>query len=184
MAFGPLIGAVQLAVGRGVGIARFGDSVPAFMASLAPLIAFPVVGAAALAMTGAGGQVVLAVLLLTAVAQLAPAVLSHWLAVRWGREAQWLRYATAFNWCQLTIPVAALVMLVVVQIGTAGALPEGAAKRVLTLMLAGYVLWLNWTIARHGLALSRKRAAGLVALVNVGTIVLIVGPGLVVQLVG
>lgn len=182
MSFGPIIGAFQLALGRAAGIERFGATVAAFMASLAPLIAFPLVGAAALALTGTGGQVVLAVLLLTTVAQLTPAVLSHWFAVRWGREAEWLRYATAFNWCQLTIPVAAVVILVGVQIATAGALAQGSGTRVVTLGLASYVLWLNWVLARHGLSLSGPRAAVLVFLVNLGTILLILAPGMLAQL--
>jgi hypothetical protein len=37
-------------------------------------------------------------------------------------------------------------------------------------------LWLNWFLARHGLALTAWRAAGMVAAVNLGTVVLVLVP--------
>ena len=46
----------------------------------------------------------LSLLGLTVVAQLAPPVLSHALARRWGREHLWLHYATAYNWCYWAHP--------------------------------------------------------------------------------
>ena len=167
MRFGPIIGAAQLAVGRGEGIVRFGDTPQAFMASLAPLVAFPLVGALLMAMSGRAFAA-LATLLLTLVAQLSPAVLSHALAVRWGREAAWLRYATAFNWCQWAIPVVAFGLLMGLQIATGAGLSDGAAANLLVLVLGAYGLFLHWIVARHGLALSRGRAVLMVVLVNVG----------------
>ena len=167
MRFGPIIGAAQLAIGRGEGIERFGNTPQAFMASLAPLVAFPLVGALLLAVSGSA-MAALSTLLLTLVAQLAPAVLSHVVAVRWGREAAWLRYATAFNWCQWAIPVVAFGLLMGLQIATGAGLSDAAAANLLVLALGLYGLFLHWVLARHGLALSRARAVLMVVLVNAG----------------
>ncbi len=177
MNFAPVIGAAQLALGRGEGIRRFGDTPQAFLASLAPLVAFPLVGAAILLLSGGGGGAV-TTLLLTLVAQLAPALLSHALAVRWGREAEWLRYATAFNWCQWAIPVMAFLLLVLLQFALGAGMPDSVAATLLVFALAGYGIWLHWVIARHGLNLPKGRAALLVVLVNAGTLVLVMGPRL------
>ena len=167
----PIIGAAQLALGRAAGMARFGDSPQAFLASLAPLVAFPLVGALFLLLNGSVTSAV-TTFLLTLVAQLAPAVLSHALAVRWGRGAAWLRYATAFNWCQWAIPVA-LVLLQVV-LGTL--LPDDVADNLTILALACYGIFLHWILARHGLMLASGRALLLVVLVNLGTVALVLGP--------
>jgi hypothetical protein len=177
--FKPLLGMARLARGRVDGLAQFGDTPHAFLASLAPLLAFPIVGAA-LMLTTDGPIRALATLFATVVAQVAPAVLSHALARAWGRERQWLRYATAFNWCQWALPLAAMALLIVQQFAIQLGLPEAAADQLLLVGLAAYGLWLNWLLARHGLNLSRGRAAGLVALTNLGTIVLAIGPRLVV----
>ncbi len=175
----PLLGMARLARGRVDGLAQFGDTPQAFLSSLAPLLAFPIVGAA-LMLTTDGPVRALATLLATVVAQLAPAVLSHALARAWGREAQWLRYATAFNWCQWALPLAAMALLIVLQFALQLGLPEAAANQGFILGLAVYGLWLNWLLARHGLSLSRSRAAGLVALTNLGTVVLAIGPRLLI----
>lgn len=175
MKMSPLIGAAQLAVGRSAGMARFGDTVPAFMASLAPLLAFPLVGAVFLLMGGSAGDA-LTTLLLALVAQLTPAVVSHALAVRWGREASWLRYATAFNWCQWAIPAAAFILMVVLQLATAGGLGDEAAGDMLVVALASYALWLHFVLARAGLGLGRGRSVLLVLIVNFVTVVLVLGP--------
>ena len=184
MNFAPLLGAAQLAIGRGEGMAKFGDSPQAFLASLAPLVAFPLVGAGVLALSGSVMAGV-ATLLLTLVAQLGPPVLAHALAVRWGREEQWLRYATAFNWCQWAIPVVAVGLLMGLQtaMGTGG-LTDAAAAQLLVLGLAAYGIWLHWMVARYGLVLPRGRAAALVALVNAGTIGMVMAPRLVRIMLG
>ena len=179
----PLLGMLRLARGRVDGLEQFGDTPQAFLASLAPLLAFPIVGALLLLMSD-GPVRALSTLLVTIVAQLTPAVLSHALARAWGREEHWLRYATAFNWCQWALPLAAMALLIVLQTALRLGLPESTADVALVLGLAAYALWLNWLLARHGLRLSRVRAAGLVALTNLGTIVLALGPGLLMRALG
>ena len=178
MRFGPLAGAALLAIGRGHGIERFGHTPQAFLASLAPLIAFPLVGSAVMFFGGRPGSALIA-LLLTVVAQLTPPVASHFLAVRWGREAEWMRFATAFNWCQWAIPVAGFVLLIGLQLFTGGSLSEEQAAQLLILCLALYGIWLHWVVARNGLALSRSRAVLLVILVNGATVGLVMAPRLI-----
>ena len=178
--FDPLIGAALLARGRAEGMARFGSTPQAFLASLAPMIALPLVGCIILLLSG-NGLLGVSALLVTVVAQLAPPVLSHALAAQWGRADLWLRYATAFNWCQWAIPVVALALMVVLQAGLSFGLGENAAVRLLGVGLAAYGLWLHWLLARHGLALPGGRAAALVALVNIGTIALLLVPGVVMR---
>lgn len=173
--WGLVIGAAQLALGRAAGIARFGNTSMAFLASLAPLIAFPLVGAA-LASVRVGPVQAATMLLLTVVAQLAPAVLSNVLAERWDRGSNWLRYATAFNWCQWTIPVVVVLFSLMLELAEAGGLSEGAANTLLVLGLAAFGIFLHWVIARHGLALQAGRALLLVVLVNSGTAALVLGP--------
>ena len=46
-------------------------------------------------------------LLATVAVLLAPPVLSFEFARLWGRQDHWLRFATAFNWCQWLLPVLA-----------------------------------------------------------------------------
>ena len=176
----PLLGMLRLARGRVDGLEQFGDTPQAYLASLAPPLGFQIVGA--VLVVGTVGPVpALAIFLATLVVQLAPAVLSHALARAWGREARWLRYATAFNWCQWALPLAVMALLVVLQAGLLLGLPEGAAEAALLFGLGAYGLWLNWLLARHGLELSRARAALLVGLTNLGTVLLAAGPGLVVR---
>ncbi len=176
----PLRGVLQLARGRPEGLAQFGGTVPAFLSSLAPLIAFSIVGGL-LTLGVAEPMVAFSIFLLSAITQLAPPVLSHLIAVRWGREEDWLRYATAFNWCQCLTPLGVLATAVAMSLGIGLGLSPRAAQSYSFLVLLGYVVWLQWLVARHGLDLSRGRAAGLVALVTVGTCALIILPELLAQ---
>ncbi len=179
----PLLGMVRLARGRVDGLQQFGDTPQAFLASLAPPLAFAIVGALLLLVSEGLGRA-LATLLVAIVLQLTPPVLSHALARFWGREAQWLRYATAFNWCQWALPLAMMAMLIALQAALQVGLPEDAADATFTVGLAAYGLWLNWLLARHGLNLSAGRAAALVALTNLGTVLLALGPRLLVGALG
>jgi hypothetical protein len=96
-------------------------------------------------------------------------VLSHALARRWDREAAWGRYATAFNWCQWTLPILLAGLLLGVGLVVSAGPQDGRAGAMVVLALSAYALWLHWFVARWGLGLSRGRAAGFVALVSLGT---------------
>ena len=174
-----LRGILLLARGRADGLRQFGDTPAAFLASLAPLIAFPLVGAVLMLGQG-GGWSALTELLATICALLAPPVLAYEPARLWRREALWLRFATAFNWCQWAIPVLASALLVLVYPALAAAAGSEAAGLVVIFVLAGYALWLHWFVARHALMISGPRAALLVVLVNLGTVALVLGPRLLV----
>ena len=105
------MGILRIARGRADGIDCFGSSAQAFLSSLAPLIAFPLVGAV-LAMFTEGPRRALTGLAMTLCALLTPAVVSYELARFWQRTDAWLRFATAFNWCEWILPVLACLIMV------------------------------------------------------------------------
>ena len=170
-----VLGIARLARGRVDGLRQFGATRDAFLVSLAPLIAFPLVGSV-LMLLGGGGLVAVSGLLATLCALLAPPVLSFEVARLWGREAAWLRFATAFNWCQWVIPVIGSVLLVVVGILIGLGLPQAVAHIGVVLGIVAYGLWLHWFVVRHGLGLSGLRAALMVLAVNLGTVIIVLGP--------
>ncbi|MBS0560065.1 MAG: hypothetical protein JSR21_08430 [Proteobacteria bacterium] len=180
---GVLRGVFRLATGRADGIEAFGNTRAAFLGSLAPLIVVPVLAEALLALGGAADEGPAPLdLLATLCALLAPPVVSHWFAVRWGREAWWLRFATAFNWCQWAVPAAACVLLLLASGLIASGVSSDLAGRAWIFALAAYGLWLHWFIARHGLLLSRVRAAILVAGVNAITVATVLAPALAARM--
>jgi hypothetical protein len=172
-----LRGIVLVARGRAAGIEQFAGTSQGFLASLAPLLAFPLVGTFMLLLSGEGAPAI-ADLLATIAVLLAPPVLSFELARLWGRQAEWLRFATAFNWCQWLLPVLATLLLTVFGALMQAGLSERAATVLLVLCLGGYGLWLHWFLARNALALSRFRAVLLVVGVNLGTALLVLVPQL------
>ena len=182
-------GVFLLARGKAEGLGQFAPTRQAFLASLAPMLAFPLVGfllvllASATPSTPAGAGAIgplegFTDLIGTLCAVLAPPVLSFELARRWQREALWLRYATALDWVQWVIPVLISVLLIGVYPLLAATLSARVALGLVGLAIVGYALWLHWFVARHGLMLSPGRAALLVFLVNLGTALLAFGPRL------
>lgn len=173
----PAAGVFRVAFGRADGFTRFGGTVQSFLSSLAPLIAFPLAGALIQVFRedwlGAASLV-----LLTLVAQLAPPVLSHWLTVRWKCEDRWLSYATAYNWCYWAVPMAGALLTVAFAVAVGAGMPSPLAAKAVLACLGLYSLWLNWFVARNTLALSKAKAAVLVAVVNAGTGLLVIGPAL------
>lgn len=169
------MGVVRVAIGRVDGLAYFGRTVQSFLSSLAPLLAFPLAGAI-IEFFRDGPLPAFELVLLTLVLQLAPAVLSHALAVRWKREEQWLHYATAYNWCYWALPVVTFLLLVLFGTAIGAGLPEAVGAKGVLAGLGLYSLWLHWFLARHALELTRGRAVLLVVLVNAGTILLAIGP--------
>lgn len=175
--FAPLWGVSRLALGRRDGMAGFGATPEGMLASLAPLLALPLAACLLLLLGGAVLQAA-ALALLAVISQVAPLVLSHALASRWDRVEWWLRYATAYNWCQWAVFTVTLGALAVLR-STGLGLREALGSPVLTLAAGGYALWLHWVLARHGLGLSRGRAALLALGVAVGTVALVMGPLLI-----
>lgn len=172
-------GVALLARGKAEGLDQFASTPQAFLSSLAPLVAFPLVGFL-LSVIGrpASALSALADLLGALCAALAPPVLSWEFARRWECTDRWLRYATALDWCQWVVPLLAALLLTLAYPVLASGLPGRAAIGVVGLVIVAYALWLHWFIARRGLGLSAGRAVILVLVVNLGTGILAIGPRL------
>jgi len=171
------LGILLLARGRPAGLAQFGDTSQALLASLAPLIAFPLVATVLLVLSD-GDLGALSDFFKFICALVTPLVVSFEVARRWGREAAWLHYATAFCWCQWAVPLAVAVLLMALAPVMWLGLPGDTAGVGLLLGVVAYVLWLQWFLARHALELSALRAAGLVGIVTVVTAALVALPPL------
>jgi hypothetical protein len=172
-----VLGIARIATGHADGLAQFGDTPDAFLHSLAPLVAFPLVGALLLVFQG-GVQAALSDLLTTLCALLAPPVLTFEAARLWGRSDAWLRFAVAFNWCQWAIPVLAMLLVMLAGVLLAIGVPSNIGLVLVVAGLAGYGMWLHWFLARNGLGLGAWRAVVLVVGVNLVTIFLVLGPTL------
>jgi hypothetical protein len=170
-----LRGILLLCRGRVAGFAEMGTGPDAFLSSLAPLIAFPLVGCVLMVAQGKVGDA-LADFLATLIALLAPPVISQALARRWGREERWFRFATALNWCHWVLPLLGAVLVLIAGFMVEAGVPMRTSVVVLCCVLLAYAFWLQWFLARRGLDLSALRAVGLVLLVNLVTIFLIAGP--------
>jgi hypothetical protein len=170
-----MVGIIRVARGRADGIACFGGTTQSYLSSLAPLIAFPLVGAATRMATD-GLRSALTGFAMTLCALLAPAVLSFELARLWKCTDRWIRFATAFNWCEWALPLIACLVMVPLGIAMAIGLDENAASLTLVCCLGFYGLWLHWFLARKGLGLSSFRAFVMVFVVNIGTIAVLLGP--------
>lgn len=170
-----LLGMLRVARGRGDGLACFGGTRQSFLASLAPLLAFPLVGAG-LSLFTEGVVRALTGLAIAICALLAPAVISYELCRIWRKGEVWLRFATAFNWCEWILPAIACLLMVPLSVGLSAGLSEFAASTLLLVSLAAYGLWMHWFLARKALAISGGRAAMLVLLVNFGTACTLLGP--------
>jgi hypothetical protein len=175
-AMSPILRGVGLiARGRAAGLNCFRDTPQAFLYSLAPGLGIMVASVVEGVVEGNGARAVTE-LPGTLCVLLAPSVLSYEMARLCGREAFWNRYIVAFNWCQWLLPVLAFALLVCLSLAQLAGVNPATALPVLVVSLAGYALWMNWFLARHGLALSGWRAAGLVAAVNAGTMAIVFGP--------
>jgi hypothetical protein len=170
-----LRGILLLSRGRAAGFAEMGSGPEAFLSSLAPLIAFPLVGCVLMV---AQGKTVdgIADFLATLIALLGPPVISQAIAKRWGREERWFRFATALNWCQWVLPLFAAILVLIAGLLVQAGVPMRQTVIMLCCVLLAYAFWLQWFLARRGLDLSALRAAGLVVLVNLSTVVLVAGP--------
>ena len=171
-----LLAISRVARGRSDGLGLFGNSPQSFLASLAPQLAFLIVGdAMLLAGVGGGGLLVIRNLLSSLCLLLGPQVLSYELARLWRRDAAWFRFATAFNWCQLVLPAIFLAMLLLITIAMPNADPSFAVP-VMIGIVGSYGLWLNWFVSRKALGLSTGRAILFVLGVNIGTVALLIIP--------
>ena len=127
-------------------------------------------------------QQALSDLLATLVALLTPLVVTEFFARRWGREALWMRFAVASNWCQWALPMALMAVIAVLWVAARLGLPTGEAVTGGCLVgLIFYGIALHWFLARRGLELSRGRATLLVLAADLLTGFLVVVPKLLAQ---
>lgn len=173
-----IVGIFLVARGRAEGVGCFGATSQAFLASLAPLLAFPLVGTA-LGVFSQGVTASLTEFAIYLCALLTPAVLSFELARAWGRSDKWLRFATAFNWCEWILPLVACLVMIPISVAISGGLDPHSAGIILLGCLGVYGLWLHWFLARHALSLSKLRAGVMVLLVNAATVLVASVPQLI-----
>jgi hypothetical protein len=170
---GALHGITLLARFRAEGFAAFTATPSGFMNSLAPLIGIAMVAGLRPLLSGSPRLLVMH-LLTTIVALLAPAAISHAIARMWGREAQWLRYAVAYNWCQLAVTLLSVLLILIFMV--TGGQPESLIGAILGVLC--YWLTLSWFMLWRGLGLSRWRATLALVVLNMASGALILGPRL------
>ncbi len=172
-----IAGILLLARFRAEGFAAFGATTLAFMNSLAPMLAITLVTSLRPLLAGNARQLGLHVMT-SLIALLGPAVLSQLLAKLWKREALWLRYIVAFNWCQSVITLVTVVLILLLAAG--GNLAEGMGGLVAAIA-AVLIYWIAmcWFMARHGLEIGKLKAVLAVIVINVGTGLLMLGPQII-----
>jgi hypothetical protein len=181
--FSNLKGMALIARGRPEGLNCFRDTREAFLFSLAPGFGFIIAAVADLLAQGQGAMAI-GQILAPLCALLAPSVLSYELARFWGRDAFWYRFIVAFNWCQWLIPPLGLLLLVILTFAQQAGLTGQVGIRLVLVCVSAYALWLNWFLARHGLALTRGRAAMLVAGITLGNALVVFAPSVLADFFG
>jgi hypothetical protein len=151
-----------LARGKAAGLKEFGASGEALLAALAPLIAFPLVGAAVTAFNGEA-LLALAAFVVRLCGVLALPVVIYECARLARREGEWLRTATALSWGFWVIVPLLFVAAVAGAVLVAAGLPMAQAETAALALLGLYLLWFQWFVVRAGLRLGKVAALGVVA---------------------
>jgi hypothetical protein len=170
-----LIGIWRIARGRADGVACFDATPRAFLASLVPLLALTIIDSM-LEIFANGPRQALTGLAMTLCLLLMPTVLSYELARFWNRSEAWMRFATAFNWCEWILPVLFCLAMVPMSLVIGAGVDASAANLALLTGLGSYGLWMQWFLASRALSLPAARAVLFVILVNVGTFLVVAGP--------
>ncbi len=173
-----LRGLLLLARGQKSGIVDFRNTMDAFTASLAPLIAFPLVGAS-LSALGGHWQVALVGFCARLCAVLVLPLLAYEFARLAGRETLWLRTAAALDWSfWMMIPVLFILALISSAMVAMG-LPMQMAIYIILGAMGVYLLWYHWVIVRAGLEVSHVQAALFVIVSDFAVGILSLGPALI-----
>ncbi len=151
------LGLMLLAIGRKRGFLYFGTDSEAYLASLAPLLAFALVSAGLLALKAPWVAAALFMLFMCQV--LAPAVIADALCRRWDRTDCWALYATILNWAPFLFFMVLSGIMGIAGAAVQGGAPAESAATGSLLLFYGYTLWFQWFVARGALNLSRVRAA-------------------------
>jgi hypothetical protein len=170
-------GVFLLARGKAAGIVAFGGGADALTASMAPLIAFPLVGAVITGINGAPLDAAIG-FLSRLCAVLAVSAITYEFARITRREALWVRTATALNWSfWIALPLLLLAGLLGMAMVSAG-LPTKTTENILIGLMAAYLLWYHWFTVRAGLKLAIFPAIVLVLITNLVVGILTIGPAL------
>ena len=169
------LGIARLARFNAQGFAEFTATRQGFLNSLAPLLALPLV-AALIAASAGEMRAALEGLLSGLVALLAPPAISHLLAALWQRQSLWLRFAVAYNWCQVPVTLLAVADVGIVSAATGGRTQGMQLAMASVAALAGYWLVLSVFLARRGLRISLLKAFVVMLSTNIGTALLVFGP--------
>jgi hypothetical protein len=176
-----LTGILLLIRFRAEGLALFTPTPAGFLNSLAPMIAITLVAGMRPLLAGNYRLFVLHVLS-NVIALLTPAVTSHFLARIWGREARWLRYAVAMNWCHAALSLPATLILLAFAADSANGMVSGMPA-LLTVAFAAYWFVFSCFLARRGLDVTRSKAV-LAVLIPGALVTLIVTAPLLLRAAG
>lgn len=180
-----LPGIAKLARGNAKGADEFSNTPESFAASLAPLIAFPLVGAVITALSGDWKMAMLGFLSRLCAVLVLP-VLTYEFAKIFGRKGQWLRTATALNWCYWLVLPAVLVAAILATVAIQFGLPMQRMELGMFGLVGLYLLWNRWFVLKSGLQINGWRAALILLVIIVLTAIFSFLPLLVVgtKLVG
>ena len=162
------LGLLLIAVGRREGLEDFGNTPDAYLASLAPLIAFALVSCVLGAAAGHVRQAAQVFLMLVC-SWLAPAVISHPIARVWARAEAWPRYANIVNWSQILMFLVLSAATAAAKAAVAAGLPPHSVLAAGGIGVVVYAVWFHWFVARGTLNLSRWRTVVLLLAVALGT---------------
>lgn len=171
----------------GSGIEEFGNSVAAFSASLAPLVAFPIVGAGLIA--SQGHHVTAAIVFLSRLSAVLMQPVAIEIAARLTRShPRWLRTSTALNWSVWLLLPLVLIAALLGNILMALHVPEHLATYVTVGLSLLYLAVIQWFILRAGLRIKGWQALLILIATNVAVFFVdalpyILHPGLIAQLV-
>jgi len=169
------LGLLLIGTGRQAGFAQFGANADAFLASLAPLLAFLIVLAAALAWSG-NALAGLAFFLSAVCDLLAPVVIVDLFCRLWHRRQHWALYANVLNCAQWLMLAALVLLLPLASLTVAAGLSPAAAAGLMIAAFALYAMWFHWFTARHVLDISCGRALLVMLAVVFGTALLLQVP--------
>lgn len=164
-------------------MADFANTGNSLTASMAPLIAFPLVGALLLVMKGDVTDALVSFTAQLCVA-LAPALITYEFARAWGREAVWLRTASALNWSfWMVLPLLMLAAVLGAMLVSLG-VHDNIAEAMMIAVTGCYIMWLHWFIVRTGLNTGVWQAILLVVVTNIVIGLLALGPDLIDMAMG
>lgn len=167
---------------RAAGVARFAATPEGLLASFLPGLILSLFGGL-MAVMRDQAWFGLSSLLQTVCAVLAVPVLSQSLLQLWGAEGGWLRYATAYGWSRWLLLVAVVLMLFVAYVAAGLGISPQLALGTATLLAVVYIVAIDWLIARVALGLGWWRTLLLLLFVEIGTVVLVLGPTVIAYLV-